>query len=217
MHRVRGTPRGWNMLWIVAMLAVTALGVRPAYAASASVDNPVVETGSTLVVRVSGFRNNEALVTWVSSARGSVYPAEPSSVDNQGNVTINISIKSFWEPGYWAVTVHGVDSEREAVAQFEVKTGPPDGRLELSATTLAPGTTLQARGEGFKSGELVSAWITRPDGTADQVPASPLEPIGGRIQFSYAIPAGAPLGVWAVTAYGNGSDVILVSQFTVAR
>ncbi len=215
MFHFRSMKNRWSLAWVLVLVA-SLFCVPSTFAdASVSVDTSVVETGGTLVIRASGFRNNEAIVTWASSARGTVYATKAGSADSKGNVTIRIDVKRFWEPGYWAITVHGLRSNRRAVAPFEVKTGLPDGTLELAATTLKPGTKLMARGVGFTNRELVSAWITRPDGTTDRVPASPLRPAGGVIQLSYDVPYGAQLGVWAVTAYGNDSDLILISHFTV--
>jgi hypothetical protein len=209
--------RGWIAVWIGAVLALGTFGAQPSYAQTAGVENPVVNTGSTLVVRASGFNKGERIVTWVSSARGSVYATESVDADNRGDVTVAINVKRFWEPGYWAVTVHGLRSDREAVATFQVQTGPPDGALALSSPTVAPGSTLGVRGEGFDDGELVSAWVTRPDGTTDKVPTSPLTPNNGRVDFIYELPLGAQLGTWSVTAYGNNSELILIAPFTVAR
>ncbi len=123
----------------------------------------------------------------------------------------------FWEPGYWAITVHGIDSKAEGIATFEVQAGPPSGRLDSDAAVISPGGRINFHGYGFKNYELVSVWVTRPDGSAEKLKGSPLTAVGAEVYFYYDTLPGALDGVWSMTAYGNESDRLLITTFEIKR
>ena len=200
-----------------ALVFGLVLNAQPALAASVTVDQPVVGTGSVLVVRASGFRAGEPIVSWASSTRGTVYSTNGGGADSSGNIVLDVGIMRFWEPGYWAITVHGKDSGTEAVATFEVQAGPPNGPLDADVTVVRPGGRINFHGYGFKNNELVSVWITWPDGSAEKLKGSPLTALGAEVYFYYDTLPGALDGTWSVTAYGNESDRLLVATFDVVR
>jgi hypothetical protein len=194
------------------LVAPTTFAATPA--ASSTVDRIQVKAGETITVKATGFNANEKVSSWASSARGSVYPTTGGTADSSGNVTLTFRLGRFWEPTWWASTVHGLSSGLEAITTFEVLASPPDGTLDVDTTSVAPGGRISFHGGGFANGEVVSVWVTRPDGTTTSISTN-LPSTNGDIYFFYDVPVGAAPGVWSATAYGTTSNRLLVVTFTV--
>ncbi|MBA3943375.1 MAG: hypothetical protein H0X37_02295 [Herpetosiphonaceae bacterium] len=208
---------GWR--WIVVGLSLMLclsglLGAAPAFAASSSLDRIQASADQTLTLQATGLDANESVSTWASSARGSVYPTAGGQTNGSGNVTLTIQLGRFWEPGWWAITIHGRTSGREAVTTFELQAAAPDGALDISATSVTAGSTINFHGTGFRDGEIISVWATRPDGSAVAL-VTAVHSTGGQIYFSYTVPAGSAAGTWSMTAYGNSGGHFLIRSFTV--
>ncbi len=211
--------RSWR--WIVVGLSLMLcfgglLSAAPAFAASSSLDRIQAKSGETLTLHVTGMQASERISTWASSARGSVYPTTGATVDGSGNATLTISLGRFWEPGWWAITAHGLSSSREAVTTFDMAAASPDGALDISAGSVAAGSTINFHGAGFSDGEIISGWATQPGGTALALVAA-LHSSGGQIYFSYTVPTNGAAGTWSMTTYGNSSGRFLIASFTVTR
>jgi len=129
---------------------------------------------------------------------------------------LSIQLGRFWEPTWWAVTVHGQNSRREAITTFEVTPSPPDGALDVDATMVHPGSHINFHGTGFTDGEAISVWATRPDGSAVSV-STKFHSSNQAIYFFYDVPTDAALGTWSMTAYGQSGGRFLITTFMVAH
>lgn len=202
-------------VWLCVFLCLgTALTAAPASAASATAVSIHVNAGSTVTILGNGFGKRERITTWASSVHGAVYPTDSADTSSNGDVAVTITARRFWEPGWWAVTLHGSSTGREAVATFQVQATPPDGRLDVEPVTVRVGSIVRFHGAGYRSDEKVSIWTTHPDQSATALDVD----IGrndGDIYFSYTIPGNAPIGRWYMTAYGNNSERFLIAAFTV--
>lgn len=225
MKRPSYCVRGWIGLWSIMMLgaALVAPSSPVAHAAGAEItlDTITAKAGRTLTVRGRNFQKGEVVASWASSASGAVFPTGAADADRYGDIVLMITVKRFWEPTWWAITLRGESSTQEAVATFKVEAVPPDGALAVSPTAIAVGARINFKGSGFSDGESVKAWATRPDLTAvpltDQPQADPRAVSGGDVYFFYDVPAAGPAGSWYMTAYGTRSERLLVVAFTVTR
>ena len=202
--------------WLCLVLCLgTLLVAAPARAEPVTVGAIQVATGTTLTVQVSGYGRSEVITSWASSARGTVFATASGKTDGSGRATLVIPVKRFWESGWWAVTVKGSSSRREAIATFEVLAAPPSGRLNVEPPQARAGQRVQFSGAGFNTGERVSVWATAPDGSTWAVEEN-LRARDGTIYYFFDLPANAQTGAWYLTGYGITSDRLLVGSFTVA-
>jgi hypothetical protein len=119
-----------------------------------------------------------------------------------------------FQPGRWAVTVHGLESDREAIGSFDVPLLGPDVGLTVSPASGPAGTTFRFTSADFDRGEIVSTWLTGPDGAV--VEGERLEAGGdGQVDFTYTAPMGVQPGTWTMSAYGWVSNHFGVATFTV--
>ena len=207
--------------WFAVALGITlSLGLllhpAPVRAAAASVTPLRSPAGSLVTLYGIGFEHGETIVSWASSTRGSVYPTAQGEANSAGTVTIELRLGRFWEPGWWALTLHGRSSGREAVATFEVLATAPDGRLDVAPESAVAGSRIQFHGAGFRPGELVTAWATTPAMQAIAV-ESGITQDHDEIFFAFDVPASGPAGTWSMTAYGTQSQRLLIVPFTVTR
>lgn len=209
---------GLAMIFLMA----GAISTRPVAAATATLepttvmDGTTVKAGSTFVIRGSGFRGDESISTWASySLRPTVYPTAGGNADSGGNISLAIKVGRFWEPGWWAVTVSNQDQSRKAVVNFKVEASPPDGLLDYEPRRdMRGGERILFHGAGYNVFDSIKIWITRPDGTAFEL----LKVITQReneVFFYYDIPLGASPGRWSATAYGQGSERLMIRDFNV--
>jgi len=225
---MNGTRKGFHIwsriLGSIGLVLVLAINVTPASAATVTSDISVA-SGSTLTISASGFTSGERLSTWASSFRGTVYPTSGTTADSNGKATIGIHVRRFWEPGWWAVTVHGISSGREAITTFQIMPSPPNGSIDVSPTSARPGMMVNFHGTGFNANDSVQAWVTAPNQTVSPLNCTTTGSettcnnltvsATGEVWFSFTVPAGAQTGTWYVTAYGAGSDRVLIGSFTI--
>lgn len=208
-------------LTLIFLLA-GAISTRPVAAATATleptsvVDGTTVKAGGKFIVRASGFRDDERIATWASfSLRPTVYATTDGKADSGGNISLEIKVGRFWEPGWWAMTVSSDDETRKAIVNFKVEASPPDGLLDYEPRRdVRGGERVLFHGAGFNVNDTIKVWITRPDGTAVEV----LKNITQReneVFFYYDIPLGSSPGRWSATAYGQGSERLMIRDFNV--
>jgi hypothetical protein len=194
----------------------TAARVQRVQAADASAESLKVNAGSVVKITGVGFRHDERILTWASSSSpsGLTYQTGNFFANDDGSVTLMIAVKRFWEPTWWAVTLHGQTSEREAIARFEVVSTPPNGVLDVDPAQAPRGTRVRFHGEGFAAHEGIRVWATSPSGVATAV-THDVEHHGGELFFSFDVPTDARTGPWYMTAYGIDTDRLLVAPFEV--
>lgn len=198
------------------MLLAGALLVAPASQAQAA-DATVVATTTPGVYEFlgTGFKGNEVISTWLTGPSQQVQAGDYQKADGDGRVGFQMRIPRHFQPGRWAITMHGLDSGDEAIATFDVPVRGPDLTLTVSPASGPIGTAFAFAAAGFGANESVSYWLTGPDGKAYE---------GGIIQagsdgaasFTYTIGAGTQSGKWTMSVYGWDSDHLGEATFTVS-
>ncbi|MEF3273364.1 MAG: hypothetical protein K6356_03045 [Chloroflexus sp.] len=140
--------------------------------------------------------------------------------NNAGQLSLNITVPGTWPYGCYRLTGRGLSSggANTASAFFVVIPGGrpgPTGTATLRATlngqdinVIQQGQILEVDGRGFIGGELVSFWLTAPDGTVIDFPpgqavvqATP----SGAVSTSFQFEGKNPVGRYTITALGNTS------------
>jgi hypothetical protein len=131
-----------------------------------------------------------------------------------------------WPYGCYTFTAHGLASNREVSASFAVipQVGPaPDpGQASLIVednTTGDPssqqGALVNIFGRGFVARELISIWITAPDGVVIAFPSQPTTSDIGSFAVPFQFNENHPTGFYAFTALGNSSGYQVISRFNL--
>jgi hypothetical protein len=201
---------------IALALLVGGLLLSPAVpvGAAAAVSVTATDDPAVVVVLATGFRDDEEVSTWLTGPSQQVQAGNYRGTNGSGDVRFRLAIPRHFEPGRWAITVHGLDSDREAVGYFEAQALGPDEALAVDPAGGPAGTTFRFSGDGFEAGELVSYWTTGPDGATHDggvVDAGS----GGVVRFNYTVGAEAQPGTWTMSAYGQFSDRLAVAAFIV--
>jgi hypothetical protein len=200
-------------LLTLALLAPLALPAAPVAAQAAVTVTATGDPGQYEVV-ATGF-DDEDVSTWLTGPSQQVQASDSHSTDSSGDVDFRLHIPRHFEPGRWAITVHGLDSGEEAVGYFEVEAREADLTLDVSPASGPPGTTFAFSGSGFEGGETVSYWLTGPDGATHEGGEADAIGGGGVVTFSYTIGAETQGGTWTMSAYGQSSYHRAAATFTV--
>jgi hypothetical protein len=200
-------------LALVALIGVLGL-TAPALDAAAEVEIAPTETVAEFRFEARGFEGDEEVSTWLTGPHGEVMATDNYRTNGRGRVEFTMKMPRHFEPGRWAITVHGLDSNREAVGYFEVPAQGPNVPLVAEPSSGPAGTTFSFAGSGFRDGEIVSYWLTGPDGAVYQGGAATAR-ADGTVTFSYAVGSGTQPGEWRMSASGNTTDNLGVAVFTV--
>ncbi len=76
----------------------------------------------------------------------------------------------------------------------------------LSPSTIAPGGTLSVSVSGFRPGERIDRWVTRPDSTSEAIYPYIYADDEGRAGWTYTLAGDAPAGEWTMAARGVRSN-----------
>jgi hypothetical protein len=162
----------------------------------------------------TGFGAHETISTWLTGPGGQVAAAPERKADDDGEILFTLRLPRYAEPGRWALTAHGLSSDREAVASFDLPPRAPDLPMAVEPAGGPPGTAFAFTAEGFRGGERVSWWLTGPDGASvggDVLEAS----AAGRVRIELQTAADAMAGPWTLVAYGAESDQLATAPFIV--
>src|SRR5262245_3896333 len=66
------------------------------------------------------FEDNEDVATWLTGPHLQVQENRKYKATSEGDVNFTLLLPRHFEPGRWAMTVHGLTSGREAIAYFDV-------------------------------------------------------------------------------------------------
>jgi hypothetical protein len=198
-------------------MGLVAVGMAPQGAAAAEATAaPAAELPNVIEITATGFDPDETVSTWLTGPSQQVQAGEQFDVDSDGDVTFEVRIRRHFEAGRWAVTVHGLDSEAEAIAYFDNPgSGGPNVEIQVSEPSVSPGGALSFTGNDFREGEMVSYWLTGPDGQAHDGGSLEVTDAGGDIFFTYTLPSDAMPGQWTISVYGQDSDNLGEATFTV--
>jgi hypothetical protein len=165
-------------------------------------------------VEVRGFDAGERASTWLTGPHQEVAAGSLYLVDDRGTLAFTLFAPRYFQAGRWAITVHGLRSDREAIAGFDVPRRGPDIALAVTPSRLAPGDTLTVTGAGFGPEDSISYWLTGPDGRG-YAGGYALTGLDGRLAFSFAVSTTLPDGLWVLSAYGSAGDHFGVAYFAV--
>jgi hypothetical protein len=198
-------------LLVATMLCLA--GARPV-GAVASVEVTPTDDPAQFRFEARGFKDGEEVSTWLTGPADQVMATGVRDTDDRGRVSYRMRMPRHFQPGRWAITVHGLESDREAIGSFDLPLLGPDVGLTVNPARGPAGATFRFTSPDFDGGEIVSTWLTGPDGSVTD--GERLDADGaGRIDFTYTAPAGAPSGTWAMSAYGWGSNHYGVATFVV--
>jgi hypothetical protein len=130
---------------------------------------------------------------------------------------------SKWPYGCYTFTAHGAWSNREAAGDFVVTprigAAPNPGPTTLSVqdnTTGDPsglhGALVDIFGRGFAAREVVSVWITQPDGTVIDYPQQQASDVGS-FESTFQFTEEHQVGRYAFTALGTLSGYQVIAHF----
>jgi hypothetical protein len=210
---------GWRsarrVLVVPVVLITLVTLMSPTVSAEQRVLSALTSEPGTFEFLALDFGENERVSVWVTGPQQQVQAMDDIYTTNRdGNVGFTIRMPRHFQPGRWAITVHGLNSEREAIGFFEMPALGPDVALDIDRTSGPAGTTFAFGSNAFRSGEQVDYWLTGPDGRAYVGGAATVNS-AGRLDFVYTIPAGAQPGQWTMSAYGMESNRLGQAQFTV--
>jgi hypothetical protein len=130
-----------------------------------------------------------------------------------------------WPYGCYTFTVHGLWSGREDSAEFVViphigaapNAGPTTLRVEDNTTgdpSGLHGATVDIFGRGFLAREVISVWITAPDGTVIDYPQQQTSDVGS-FESTFLFTEQHPVGRYAFTALGTHSGYQVIAHFNL--
>jgi hypothetical protein len=149
-----------------------------------------------------------------------------SFTDGGGDYYFPFPATNKWPYGCYTFTAHGLASDRQVAASFAVvpQIGPaPDpGQATLIVednTTGDPssqqGALVNIFGRGFVAQEVISIWITAPDGVVFSFPYQPTTSNIGSFAAPFEFNANHPTGFYAFTALGNTSGYQVIARFNL--
>ena len=214
---------GVMMLLLFVFLGAfgTASAAEPAAAPTLTGSFTLVDDGQTITYQASGFRRHEWIATWFTLPDQSVINGPNFRADELGATPIDIRIPRNSVSGDWALTVYGLEGRLPLVTRFTVigVDPPPVPSAPLVTPTAGPaGSAFRFTIGGVEEWEIVSYWITAPDGTiAYALPATLMVGRYGVATLEWAPPAGSVAGRYVITVQGLSSHVARAVPFEVQR
>lgn len=143
-----------------------------------------------------------------------------------GDFAYTFATTAKWPYGCYTFTALGAFSNRQAGTSFVVtpRVGPsPDPgptTLDVSDNTTGDpsglhGALVDINGRGFQAREVVSVWITAPDGTVLDYPQQQTSDIGS-FASTFRFDETYPAGRYAFTALGTASGYQVITHFDLA-
>lgn len=131
-----------------------------------------------------------------------------------------------WPFGCYSFTARGIYSNRQVTSSFviipQVMPTPNAGQASLvieDNTTGDPtsqqGAWVNIFGRGFVANEVISIWITAPDGVVFSYPYQPVTSTIGSFSVPFQFNANHPTGSYAFTALGNASGYQVIARFSM--
>jgi hypothetical protein len=173
--------------------------------------------GTRFLFGANGFAGRERLSFWVNRPDGKV---EAVFTDLERASDAGDAVWSWTAPGdaplgVWQMVAHGRTSNVERVATFTLaEPSAPTGQQPFNVVPSSgdAGTVFRFYAAGYNAGEYVDVQVHGPGGTVVQMGDTSLvvsEPASadGRIDGSWASPAGAAPGAWQIIARGAASGV----------
>lgn len=149
------------------------------------------------------------------------------STSSGGDYAFPFPVTNRWPYGCYTFTALGAWSNRQAQATFAVRarplTPPPASPASLVVEdnttgdrSSQQGAFVNIFGRSFIANELVSIWITAPDGTVFPFPYQPLTSDIGSFSVPFIFDANHPTGRYHFTALGTYSGYQVISTFELS-
>jgi hypothetical protein len=144
-----------------------------------------------------------------------------------GDYVFPFPVTNKWPYGCYTFTALGGWSNRQTQASFQVlprsgaqpNAGPATLIIEDNTTgdpSSQQGAFVNIFGRGFMANEVISVWITAPDGAVFSFPYQPLASDIGSFSAPFVFDANHPTGTYAFTALGNTSGYQVISRFNLS-
>jgi hypothetical protein len=189
-----------------------------------SVAIELVESGQTqgnpYVFAGSGYIPSEPVALWLTFPDGSVRDLQIVDAGD-GSFTYRYTPSAEDPIGTYQITAFGRSSERTAITSFVVEVADYLATAEPTTLEVFPPQARQLdivtmTGRGFDPGEVVSLWLTLPDGSV--VTMYEGVTLSGAFQERVYLPAvipegGLPVGIHHLSAYGSTSGRRAIASF----
>jgi hypothetical protein len=174
---------------------------------------------SKVIVQIAGFQPNESITIWQTYPDYTVNPIGNYAVNSAGIYRMELVIDGNQPVGEHHFSARGNMSGIMVIAPFEVLAPEVNVSQEvyIEVTTDMDGTqgeSFMVTGSGYHMRELVSIWITLPDGTVQHV-ANKRAKSDGSWSASLSFSEKDPIGQYFVTGYGVMSERTGVASFIV--
>jgi hypothetical protein len=144
-----------------------------------------------------------------------------------GDYVYPFPVTNKWPYGCYTFTALGGWSNRQAQASFQVlprsgptpNAGPATLTIEDNTTgdpSSQQGAFVNIFGRGFVANEVISLWITAPDGAVFSFPYQPMASDIGSFSAPFIFDANHPTGTYAFTALGNSSGYQVIGRFNLS-
>ncbi len=214
---------GLSLCLLVGLYVAVSLSTR-----ASTMDTAIVTVASGKAyqsqeaeIRLFGFVANETVTLWQTFPDYKVLPLGEFSTNGAGEAVFNLHMDAELPVGRHAMSAHGNISDILAIGYFDLVV--PEEAIERNVNIdVKPingdqqGDRFSFRGSGYKISEPVSLWVTRPDGSVED-----LGIVGsgerGSFEYSYLPGPEDPEGVYHITGYGRSSEVTGIGSFKVNR
>jgi hypothetical protein len=169
--------------------------------------------GSTYTFEGTGYDTSEPVALWLTLPDGKVRDLQIVKADDTGTFSYRFTPAVEDPTGTYHITGFGRSSERTGIVSFDVAQADYLSNAEAASLEIWPAQVRQLdivtmTGRGFAPGELVSLWLTLPDGSVVRLYEGVTE--SGAFQEEIYLPAvipegGLPAGHHNFSAYGNTS------------
>lgn len=220
---------------LVALLVVSGFALSPLPAAAQTqtaqlviAPSPAVQN-SILGLQFSGFQSRETIAVWITLPNGRVITINEVVLamnpgryevraNRNGNAYSEVLLDGSFPTGRYIFSARGnlsglrVDTGLTLVAPASPAPSPG---VVVTAEKVATstGTRVAFRGSGYLSGETVSLWVTRPNGSV--VDLGSVLATGGTFNARYVPGASAAQGGYTLSARGLTSGRFGIVSFTL--
>ncbi|MCL5256575.1 MAG: hypothetical protein M1319_02125 [Chloroflexi bacterium] len=185
--------------------------------ATLTVDPASAKAGTPFAFTARGFGAGEQLSASLSAPDKTVF-GSPWQVkaDGSGQAVLYFWSPKSTQPGKWKMTVQGATTGRKGVASFTVEQADVGSvSLTVQPGSGPKGTRFDFTGSGFAAGELVSVWLTGPDGATQGSLGQYAAGDDGKVTFKFKSGANSQVGSWTARAKGVTSGRSADAQFTI--
>ncbi|PDV99297.1 hypothetical protein [Candidatus Viridilinea mediisalina] len=172
--------------------------------------------GSRFVFRGSGYGPGEEVALWLRYPDNRVTDLGRTTAGSEGIIEYVLAMGGA-PVGNYALTAYGLRSDRTGIAEFELL--PGDRTHARSEATLNVGPDASAQhshaafsASGFQAGEVVTIWVTMPDGSTRWI-GDIVANNNGSLYATLYLNERDPVGPRVYTAFGNRSGARATANY----